>query len=63
MSPKPAKKAPKANKANFVVDRGRLRQPSIDSEPTRNPVFDAIGRGLMRLGEKIKPNGFNPGRI
>ena len=63
MSPKPAKKAPKANKANFVVDRGRLRQPSIDSEPTRNPVFDAIGRGLMRLGEKIKPHGFNPGRI
>lgn len=63
MSPKPAKKASKPDKANFVVDRGRLRQPSIDAEPTRNPIFDAIGRGLMRLGEKVKPHGFNPGRI
>lgn len=63
MSPKPAKKAPKPDKASFVVDRDRLRQPSIDAEPNRNPVFDAIGRGLMRLGEKVKPHGFNLGRI
>ena len=63
MSPKRAKKAPKSDKANFAVNRDRLRQPSIDAEPRRNPVFDAIGRGLMRLGEKVKPHGFNPGRI
>jgi hypothetical protein len=64
MSPKPAKKpAPKPEEAKFVVDRGRLRQPSIDAEPSRNPVFDAIGRGLMRLGQKVNRQGFSPSRI
>jgi hypothetical protein len=49
--------------SKFAVERARLRQPSIDAEPPRNPVFDAIGRGLMTLGQKVAPRGVDPGRI
>jgi hypothetical protein len=64
MSRKSAKKAAlKPEEAKFVIDGERLRQPSIDAEPARNPVFDAIGRGLMRLGQKINRHGFIPSRI
>jgi hypothetical protein len=64
MPRKSAKKVTgKSKDSSFVIHRGRLRQPSIDSEPARNPVFDAIGRGLMRLGQKVNPPGFYPGRI
>ncbi|HLE94787.1 MAG TPA: hypothetical protein VI689_00300 [Acidimicrobiia bacterium] len=64
MSRKSAKKAAgKPDEARFAVDGGRLRQHSIDAEPARNPVFDAIGRGLMTLGQKVNRRGFDPGRI
>lgn len=64
MSRKSAKKATgKTEGYRFVIHRGRLRQPSIDTEPPRNSVFDAIGRGLMRLGQKVDPPGFIPRRI
>jgi hypothetical protein len=64
MSRKPAKRSgAKLEEARFAIDRGRLRQPSIDAEPPRNPVFDAIGKGLMTLGQKVSPRGFDPGRI
>jgi len=64
MSRKSTKKLnAKPQEARFVIGRERLRHPSIDAEPARNPVFDAIGRGLMRLGQKVKPNGFVPNRI
>ena len=56
MSRQACKERPQAEaKPTSSSTAGRLRQPSIDAEPTRNPVFDAIGRGLMRLGEKVKP--------
>jgi len=53
----------KPHPSKFAVERARLRQPSIDAEPPRNPVFDAIGRGLMTLGQRVTPRGFDPGRI
>lgn len=64
MSRKSAKKAAgKSDEARFAIDRARLREPSIDAEPPRNPVIDAIGNGLMTLGEKVSRRGFDPGRI
>jgi hypothetical protein len=53
----------KSERSKFAVDRARLRQPSIDAEPPRNPIFDAIGRGLMTLGQRVTARGFDPGRI
>jgi hypothetical protein len=53
----------KSERSKFAVDRARLRQPSIDAEPPRNPIFDAIGRGLMTLGQKVNNRGFDPRRI
>jgi len=64
LSRKSAKKAAhRPEKARFAMDGGRLRQHSIDAEPARNPVFDAIGRGLMTLGQKVRTRGVDSGRI
>jgi hypothetical protein len=64
MSRRSAKRAiRKPEEASFVPDHERLRQPAIDAQPPRNPVFDAIGRGLIALGEKVNRHGFDPGRI
>jgi hypothetical protein len=53
----------KPQPSKFAVERARLREPSLDAEPSRNPVFDAIGRGLMTLGQKVAPPGVDAGRI
>lgn len=64
LSRKSAKKAAaKPDQARFAPDGGRLRQHSTDAEPARNLVFDAIGRGLMNLGERVNRRGFDSGRI
>ncbi|MDP9494492.1 MAG: hypothetical protein M3P87_04555 [Actinomycetota bacterium] len=64
MSRKSAKKAAeRSDETRFAPDRGRLRQPSIDAEPARHPVIDAIGNGLMTLGQKVNRRGIDPGRI
>lgn len=64
MSRKSAKRAAgRSEDPRFFIDRGRIRQLSTDAEPPRNLVFDAIGRGLMTLGQKASPRGFDPGRI
>ncbi len=53
----------KPKPSKFAVERARLRQPAIDAEPPRNPVFDAIGRGLMTLGQRATSRGLDPGRM
>ncbi len=64
MSRKSAKKAAgRSDEARFARDQGRLRQPSIDAEPPRHPVIDAIGNGLMTLGQKVNRRGLDPGRV
>ena len=53
----------KPKPSKFAVNKSRLRKPSIDAEPPRNPIFDAIGAGLMTLGRKVSPRGIDPDRI
>lgn len=64
MSRKSAKRsAGKFEETRFAIDRSRLRQPSIDAELPRNPVFDAIGKGLVTLGQKVTSRALDPGQI
>jgi hypothetical protein len=64
LSRKSAKNAAgEPDKARSAIDGGRPRQHSIDAEPARYPVFEAIGRGLLTLGQKVRTRGFDAGRI
>ena len=40
-------------KSTFGVTRDRLRNPTIDAEPTRSP-FDAVARGLVSIGDRFR---------
>jgi len=38
------------------IDRGRLRSPEIDAEPSSS-ALDALARGLISIGEKFFRSG------
>ncbi|GEM_PF-3382783 len=49
----PGTKPTKADgKSEFTIERRRLRDPRIDTEPSRSPM-DAVARGLIAIGERF----------
>lgn len=43
-------------RATPKIERGRLRSPEIDSEPSSS-ALDALARGLISIGEKFFRGG------